>query len=65
MAKYTEKTKAKPHVVEQPNESIVIQLHHRRRGSDGRLEEKTSKSLTVHNLSLEEVYQRILKTLKE
>lgn len=56
----------KPHVFEKPKESIVIQIHQRRRDpKEGKLQAKGSRSVTVYNLTLDEVHQRILKAVKE
>jgi hypothetical protein len=60
-----QKQKPKPHVVERPKESIVIQIHQRRRDPKGKLQATGSRSVTVYNLTLDEVHNRILKAVKE
>jgi hypothetical protein len=57
--------KPKPVIVERPQESVIIQLHYKQRSSNGRLTEKKSRSITVQNMTLDEVYERILRALKE
>jgi hypothetical protein len=55
----------KPVIIERPHESVIIQLHYKQRSSNGRLTEKKSRSVTVQNMTLDEVYERILRALKE
>ena len=46
-------------IVECPGESVIIQLHYKRRGGKGKLQERNSKASTVHKLFSDEVYQPI------
>jgi hypothetical protein len=53
-----------PFIAEKANEAILIQIQEKRRsGAKGNLEFKKSKTLTVYNLTLDEVYSRIKKSL--
>jgi hypothetical protein len=47
-----------------PDESILIQIKEKKRDSSGLLTFRRSKSITVHNLRLEEVHFRFLAALK-
>ena len=58
--------KPKPVVVDRrPQSSVVIQMHYKERTRDGYLTQKKSRSITVHNLTLDQVHDRILKALTE
>jgi len=46
-------------IAEKQKEGVLIQVQEKRRGRDGRMKFRKSKSLTVYNLTIDEAYQRI------
>ena len=52
-------------ILEHPDSSILIQIKEKKRGPKGQLGFKGSRSITVHHATLEEVYDRIVKALKD
>ena len=52
-------------ILEHPDSSILIQIKELKRGPKGKLGFKRSRSVTVYYATLEEVYDRIVKTLKD
>ncbi len=52
-------------VLQHPDSSILIQIKEKKRGPKDQLEFKRSRSVTVYHATLEEVYDRIVKALKD
>jgi hypothetical protein len=48
-----------PMIAEKQKEGVLIQIQEKRRGRDGRMTFRKSKSLTVYNVTIDEAYQRI------
>jgi len=52
-------------ILERPDSSILIQIKEQKRGSKGKLGFKRSRSITIHHATLDEVYDLIIKAVKD
>ena len=51
-------------VLEHPDIAVVVQIKEKKRGGKGNLGFKRSKSITIYHATLDEIYNRIIKVLK-